>query len=43
MKETFRKALYLNIIIDESNNKKYNRVFNLYVNISKLGFYYIKL
>ena len=42
VKKTLRKALYLNIIIDKLNNWQHNRVLNLYINVIKLGFYYIK-
>ena len=42
VEETLQKALYLNIIIDESNNRQHDRVLNLYINIPKLGSYYIK-
>ena len=42
VKETLRKALYLNIIINKLNNMQHNRVLNLYINVPKLSFYYIK-
>ena len=42
VEETLQKALYLNIIIDKSNNRQYDRVLNLYINMLKLGSYYIK-